>query len=179
MAWGTPLTAVSNAALTAAQWNASVRDNMLETAPAKAANAAGYFVTSTTNSIAERQIGYAFVGASPETETSTSFTDLATVGPSVTVTTGPRTIMAVSALISNNTVNASSSMGIDISGSYTLAATDSLALRPTSSTANASCEASYLTGLTVGAGSNTYTGKYKVSTGTGSWSNRRITVMPF
>jgi len=39
MAWFTPLAGVSTATLTAAQWNASVRDNLLETAPAKATSA--------------------------------------------------------------------------------------------------------------------------------------------
>lgn len=35
MAWSTPFTAVDGNAFTAAQFNASVRDNLLETAPAK------------------------------------------------------------------------------------------------------------------------------------------------
>ena len=56
MAWTTPLTAVSNTALTAAQWNASVRDNLLMTAPALATTTGRHFVSTGANTIAERAI---------------------------------------------------------------------------------------------------------------------------
>lgn len=180
MAWGTPLTAVSNAALTASQWNASVRDNLLETAPAKASGAGTYFVGAGANSLAERSLAYPIVAAT-ETTTLTSFDDLpaGTVGPTQAATASLRVIVMLSAFVSNNTVNANSSMGVDVSGVATVAATDTFALRFTSSTANASIVGTYAAGLTVAAGSCTYTAKYKVSSGTGTFANRRMTVMPF
>ena len=54
--WTAPVTFVSNATLTAAQLNAALRDNMLETAPAKALQAGGYFTSNSANSISERSI---------------------------------------------------------------------------------------------------------------------------
>lgn len=180
MAWTTPLTAVANAALTAAQWNASVRDDLLETAAAKASTAGGYYVTTGANALTERTIAYPFVGAT-EATTLTSFDDLpaGTVGPAMTTTTSSRAIVMLSAFVANNTVNANSSMGVDVSGAATVGATDAFALRFTSSTANASVICSYVAGLSITAGSSTYTAKYKVSSGTGTFANRRLTVMPF
>lgn len=179
MAWGTPLTAVANAALTAAQWNASVRDNLLETAPAKASNAnGGYFVTTGTNTIAERNLLQDYVGTA-ETTTSTSFTDLATTGPSVTATTGSRALVALTASVSNSTVNALSSMGFDTSGATSVSATAAAALRFTSATANATVEASYLTVQNMISGSNTLTAKYGVSAGTATFTYRRVIILPF
>lgn len=56
MAWSTPITAVSGTILTAAQWNTHVRDNLLETMPAKATTADRMFVTTGPNSIAQNVI---------------------------------------------------------------------------------------------------------------------------
>lgn len=56
MAWTTPLTAVSGSILTAAQWNASVRDNLNETAPAKATTADRMFVTTGPNALQQNVI---------------------------------------------------------------------------------------------------------------------------
>src|SRR3712207_4741779 len=91
MAWATPLTAVSNAILSAAQWNASVRDNLNETGPAKATTAGRILVTTGANGIAERAVSSATVSTS-QTTTSTSYTDLATVGAAVAVTTGTQAL---------------------------------------------------------------------------------------
>lgn len=54
MAWTSPMTAVANTEFTAVQFNTHIRDNLLETAPAKAVNPGSYFAVSGTNSIAER-----------------------------------------------------------------------------------------------------------------------------
>lgn len=179
MAWGTPLTAVSNAALTAAQWNASVRDNLLETAPAKASNAnGGFFATSGTNTIVERVLTQDYV-ATGETTTSTSATDLATVGPTVTVTTGTRALVALSASVSNNTVNALSLMGFDVTGASSSSTTAAASIRFTSATANATLSASYLTVQNLVSGSNTFQAKYLVSAGTATFFYRRVIVLPF
>jgi hypothetical protein len=55
MAWTAPVTFV-NGVLPASQLNQMLRDNMNETAPAKASMIAGYFASSGTNSIAEREV---------------------------------------------------------------------------------------------------------------------------
>lgn len=52
MAWTAPGTAVGNTLLTAAFWNTHVRDNMLETAPAKATQAGQIFHATGPNVIA-------------------------------------------------------------------------------------------------------------------------------
>lgn len=178
MAWSTPLTAVSNATLTAAQWNASVRDNLLETAVAKASQSGSYFAGTGLNAVAERIIASDTVATS-ETTTSATAVDLATIGPSVTVTSGARILLFMTAGISNNTVNAISTMYIDISGAHTSGVTTQQALRATSATASALTQASIALGIPVTAGSSTYTAKYAASTGTSTFVSRKLTVMPF
>lgn len=56
MAWSAPITAVTNATLSAAQWNASVRDNLNETAPAKATVANRVIVTNGANTVREQSV---------------------------------------------------------------------------------------------------------------------------
>jgi hypothetical protein len=55
MAWNAPITFV-NGVLPASQLNQMLRDNMNETAPAKATTFGGYFVSSGVNTIAERHV---------------------------------------------------------------------------------------------------------------------------
>jgi ABC-type glucose/galactose transport system permease subunit len=179
MAWSTPLTAVSNSTLTAAQWNASVRDNFLETAPAKATTAGRLIVTTGANSIAERQVGTASVLTS-ETTASTSPTNLATVGPTLTMTTGSRVIVILGSYMSNSTVSGTNSMFLEVSGATTVAATDpALAVHFRSSSAAGEAQLSYAFPLDLTAGSNTFTAKYAVNLGTGTFSRRRIIILPF
>ena len=56
MAWSAPMTAVSGSVLTAAQFNTYVRDNLNETAPAKATAAGQIFVSTAANAIAARLV---------------------------------------------------------------------------------------------------------------------------
>lgn len=177
MAWTTPLTAVANSALTAAQWNASVRDNLLETAPAKATVAGRLMVTTGANSIAEREITQSNVTTS-QTTSSTSFTDLATVGPQVTVTTGTRALVWFSAQMSNSQVNTIVAAAVAVSGATTLAADATKDLYWDGMPAGQAQRASVvelLTGLT--AGVNTFTLKYRVGGATGTFYDRSIGVL--
>jgi hypothetical protein len=177
MAWSTPLTAVSNATLTAAQWNASVRDNLLMTSPALATTAGSIFAATGTNAIAER-IPTANTVGTLQTTTSTTYTDLATVGPAVTVTTGPRALVIWGCEASNGTSNVSSYMGYAVSGATTVAAVDSVCLKVTiASGAGIQASRALIQGLT--AGSNTFTAKYRVDANTGTFSQRTINVVPF
>ena len=176
MAWTAPMTAVSGSVYTAAQFNQFVRDNLNETAPAKATTAGAHFAVSGTNEIAERLSATDIITTSQDT-TSTSYTDLATVGPSVTVTTGPRALVVVRGAISNSGTG-SSRMSYEVSGASSVAATDSqcVGIFGTAGTGALGGDMSLVTGLT--AGSNTFTAKYRVSSGTGTFSTRRILVFP-
>lgn len=174
MAWSSPLTAVANAALTAAQWNASVRDNLNETAPAKATYGgalAAHFAVSGTNQIAERQINQASVATS-ETTASTSYVALATAGPAVTITTGAWALVWVLAQITPAS-GQSGYMGWTDGGA--VVAADAHALVASSSALPHRGSSLSLPSLTPG--SNTFTAQYRVNSGTGTFANRRIVVM--
>lgn len=174
------MTAVAGSVFTAAQFNTFVRDNLNETAPAKATTAGSFFVTTGTNAIAERIPGTAF-DTTADTTTGTAYGDLAgTVGPAVTVTTGTRALIFIAARIANSATTQNVYASYAVSGATTDAAVDERALFATVNTANESIQASthmLQTGLT--AGSNTFTMKYRVTGGTGTADNRRITVIPF
>lgn len=177
MAWTTPLTAVSNATLTAAQWNASVRDNLLETAPAKATAAGRLIVTTASGAIAERVVDATTV-ATAEATASTSYAVLATAGPAVTVTTGARAIVMLNAAISNSTLGQKSYVGCAVTGASSFSSSDSEALEFQVYGANAefrgACTLAY---ETLTPGSNTFTMQYRVSGGTATYSNRVLTVI--
>lgn len=113
--------------------------------------------------------------------TSTSFTDLATAGPSVTVTTGTEALVTISAILgqgldAGQTVHA----GVAVSGASTVAASVNYSLFLNgddfaSSSGNVSLSTTFkLTGLT--AGSNTFTMKYKTSSSEARFENRHLTV---
>lgn len=180
MAWSTPLTAVSNTSLTAAQWNASVRDNLLETAPAKATLADRIFVTTGANQLAQREVPYAAVGAIQSTANA-SFTNLATVGPSVTLTTGFSVIVILSCYSFNNTVGANAQMGVAVSGATTIAATSDESVTHESGAAGDLEQMSYVFGLGgLNPGVNTFTCQYLAGGGgTASFGRRRLIIFPF
>lgn len=174
MTWSTPLTAVSNAALTAAQWNASVRDNLLEVAPAKATTAGYHFVSTGTNAIAERAILTAAVSTS-ETTTSTTYTDLATAGPSVSLTTGTQALVWIAASLSNSSSSSFSAATTDISGATTAGGGIANAVVNYGTLANRFGVCWLATGLTSGV--NAFKINYRVNAGTGTFADRSITVM--
>ena len=178
MAWFTPLTWVSQN-VTAALFNQQLRDNMNETAPGKATVEGRIFVSDGANSIAER-IPINSVVATSEGTTSTSFTNLATSGPAVSVSTGSRALVILSANLAGNNANQFSLMTHDVSGATTVAVADAHALIYESSVANDEAQMSWVylrTGLT--AGSNVFTCKYRTTAGTATFKNRNITVIPF
>src|ERR1700761_4661249 len=128
MAWSTPLVAVSNSTLTAAQWNASVQANLLETAPAKATAAGQIFVATGTNAIAARPPTVAS-DSSSSTTTSTTYTDLvAGAGPSLSVTTGTMALVMVNCRLTTSTATAEAYAGFAITVGTPLSASDSLAV---------------------------------------------------
>jgi hypothetical protein len=179
VAWTTPLTGVANATLTAAQWNASVRDNFAETAPAKATTSGRYFASSGTNVIAER-IPTIGIISTAEVTAATSYANMTTVGPDATVTMGVSALVATSAILTNDSAGSNSYASYQISGANTVAASDAAGVGQASSGAGRILSASKVrlhTGLV--AGSNTFRMMYRVSGGNGTFQNREITVLPF
>jgi hypothetical protein len=181
MAWTTPLTAVSNATLTAAQWNASVRDNLAETAPAKATTPGSIFVTSAANTIVERIPQTALVGGS-DTVAATSYANTTTPGPAVTATSAAKAMIFTSGWMALGSASNSVYMAHQISGATSIAAADTWALEHrgsngTNDIINAT-RAHLETALN--SGSNTYTVMYRVSGGAAATVQRRhLTVIPF
>lgn len=182
MAWTAPMTAIANTIFTAAQFNQHVRDNLNETAPAKATAAGGYFVATGTNAIAQR-IADSAIELGSGTTTSTTYADLdapANVGPSVTVETGPSALVIVSGQFQNSGTG-SARMSYAVSGATTIAAADNRgvgAFGVAGLNITAGTTALHFGGLSLTPGSNTFTTKYRVSSGTGTFTSRRILVLP-
>jgi hypothetical protein len=112
--------------------------------------------------------------------TSTSYTDLATSGPAITITTGTKALVIISSRIVHGTAGATGFVGVDVSGSTTISASDTTCLNLQSDYPNGyvTAQMSYVNRLTtLTAGSNTFTLKYKTSTGTCNFSNRQIIVI--
>lgn len=119
--------------------------------------------------------------ATAQTTTSTSYADLATTGPAVTVTIGASgmAMVFINAKLDNNTGGYDSHMSFAISGATTLAADDKYGIQ------NVVFGAAYvtqqgaphlLTGLTPG--STTFTAKYRVGGNTGTFTFRHLSVIP-
>ncbi len=178
MAWTTPPTLTDGQVLTGAHTQI-IRDDLLETAPGKATASGQFFVSTAANSIAARTPQVATVATS-ETTTSTSYTNLATPGPAVTVTTGATALVFVSARIAQSTATAAVYQSFAISGATTVAADDRFGTEWQPEGANRNSRATsalMVTGLTPG--SNVFTQQYRVSANTGTFSLRQISVLPF
>jgi hypothetical protein len=177
MAW-TTLPAYSDGnALTGAQMNA-IADNIEESAAAKATAAGQYFVATAANTLAARTVEHDFVSGL-DSDTQTTYDDIATIGPGVTMTCQTQALVFIASLCYNSTTAAGTYMGVDITGATTLAPSDerSLIWQGTASNGERWTVANLYTSLT--AGSHTFRSKYKVDSNTGSWKWRRIQVMGF
>ena len=116
--------------------------------------------------------------ATQQTTTSTSYTDLATSGPAVTVTTGTKVLVIISAgEIRNQNSSGECDMSFAVSGATTVAAADATSVGITSAASNETFRPTGAFIITVTAGSNTFTAKYRVGGGTGVFANRRISVV--
>lgn len=112
-----------------------------------------------------------------QTTTSTSYADLATVGPTVTLTTGTKALVICYTEQSNSSTQINST-SFAVSGATTIAASDAFRFQINQSVANYIYSGSIVkivSGLT--AGSNTFTVKYKVGGATGTFLNRVISVI--
>lgn len=116
-----------------------------------------------------------------ETTTSTTYTDLTTAGPAVTVVTGTKALVMVRGGLDQSVGTGVPRMAFAVSGATTRVAADSEALgtygvaggTPTGYVA--ASQFVLVTGLT--AGSNTFTAKYRTTAGTGRFENRGIYVI--
>jgi hypothetical protein len=174
MTWTAPLTAVSGTALTAAQFNSNVRDNLLMTEAALATNKGGYFAATGSNAIAERQFATAAISRG-ETTTSTSYVDLATSGPSVTVTTGTTALVWMACRFDNSGTGMSAA-SLSINGSTP---SDTVMVSCTGVVAgnqNRRSVCTRVSGLTPGL--NGFSLQYRVVSGTGTFTDRELAVMP-
>lgn len=176
MAWTAPMTAVAGSVFTAAQFNTFVRDNLNECPAAKATSPGALFATSATNQVAERVPATAIVATS-QTTTSTTYADLATTGPSVTVTTGVQALVMLYNANLHSTGTTSALMSFDISGASTVASNDNMSIGMATTVGIREGATFLVTGLTPG--SSTFICKYRVGSGTGTFVDRRITVVPF
>jgi hypothetical protein len=122
--------------------------------------------------------GTAFVAANENTSSST-YTNLTTAGPAVTVTTGTKALVIISSEFQNGAATFTGFMSVDISGATTVAATDAKAIKiflaSSSNTQQTLTQAIIYTGLT--AGSNTFTAKYRAAASTAYYTNRYISVV--
>jgi hypothetical protein len=181
VAWTTPLTAVASTALTAAQWNASVRDNLLTTAPALATTAGSIFAVTGTNAIAQRLPGQ-FAVAGGETTTSATYTGTlsggaGSAGPGFPINSGVKALVVFHCRQSTSVAGTNVWTSVAVSGASTIAASDSWATS-VDVTGQLFHGLSYVeTGLT--AGVNTFQMQYRVSGGTGTFATRRLNVVPF
>jgi len=112
--------------------------------------------------------------------TSTSFTNLSTTGPSVTITTGTKALVSIRANCQADGSARGAQASVEVSGATTLAAAEKYQVGNyhggTSVEYVSAANTFLLTGLT--AGSNTFTMKYRAENGgLCNFSNRQITVI--
>jgi hypothetical protein len=173
------MTFVANTALTAAQLNTHLRDNLMETATAKATAAGQFFIASGRNTLETRTPASSFV-VTLETASDTGTVNLTTPGPAVTVTTGTRALVFFSMQSSVNNVGGSRSCAYIVTGASDIDRSSQVFIRQDGQQASGRnfhwFMADLIEDLTPGV--NTFTMTYSVGSGTVSFSRRRITVWP-
>lgn len=181
MAWTAPMTFADGVALTAAQLNTYLRDNMNETMTAKATTPGGLFFSTDVNEWAERYPNHSRQNSTFST-TSTSYVDSSNGLPAVTVTTGTDALILFSATIGNTSANTATYCTYNVTGASSVASSESKSIRLDGYIA--STGDNYIgagmydiqQGLTPGR--NVFTMRYRVDAGTGSFSNRMLAVVP-
>ena len=114
--------------------------------------------------------------ATSQTTSSVTYTDLATAGPAVTLTTGTKVLV-----FTNTEVSTASGRYVfadfAISGATTRAASDDTCIKMGTDADAMQTRNGVANLMTVTAGSNTFTMKYRVNAGTNSFINRSIIVV--
>jgi len=178
LTWNAPITWTLGQQVAAAQLNAQLRDNLLETAPGKATTAGAHFAATGANAIAQRLCQTATVATSQDTGGTTgSYTNLPTAGPSITATTGVLAFSFAQCQMSNNTTDATTFFSVDISGATTDAAADARAAI-WEDVADRDFRFTTTTLHSVTAGSNVFKIMYKCQSNIGVFTKRNLIVMP-
>lgn len=140
-------------------------------------------ISSALNDLDRRTSPTGAVVATFESTGSTSYTNLATAGPAVTVTIGStgKALVAMHSAMSNSASNVASYFSFALSGANTVAAADTTAIGFTSTAGFSGIRCGttqLLTGLN--AGSTTVTAKYRQDPGAGvaNFVDRRISCTP-
>lgn len=179
MTWATMPTFTDGAVLTATQLNTLV-NNLNETSVSKATAAGRIYVSTGVNAVAERVPTSEGITTS-QTTTSTSYTNLATIGPEVTVTTGTSAVVLITASVSSGTAGQGGIVGYQVTGASTVAESSQRSLRTVSASAGHRFRASMVhfeVGLS--SGSNTFTCRYcTTGSGTATFDDRQLLIIPF
>lgn len=178
MTWTAPMTAVSAQIFTASQFNTHVRDNLLETETATSTTTGSLFQDTGLNSISEMIAGYAEVLTNQGTSSAT-YVDLATVGPTVTVSTNTSVLVYIAANIDTSTTSAIQALiGLEISGATTVAVANKMISAQNNSNFMNLTHFERLDSLNPG--TNTFKLKYQSQGGTvaANFVNRRLLVVP-
>jgi hypothetical protein len=118
--------------------------------------------------------------ATSQTTTSLTYTDLATVGPSVTLTLpagATKALVVLTAAANGSVGNSFAFMSVAVSGASTVPPSDANAYAVAGNDPVRASATVLISGLS-SAGSLTFTAKYRVSSGTATFSTRDITVLP-
>ena len=114
--------------------------------------------------------------ATSQSTSSVTYTDLATAGPAVTLTTGTKVLV-----FTNTEVSTAAGRYVfadfAISGATTRAASDDTCIKMGTDADSMQTRNGVANLMTVTAGSNTFTMKYRVNAGTNSFANRSIVVV--
>lgn len=194
MAWTVPRTWGASDVVTAALLNEQIRDNLNETMCAKARLQGGFFTTlfsddqdsddDSVTTIVERFCASERIAAAEQT-TSTTFTDLTTVGPTVTVETGQQALIFMSCtMFSTQASSRMSGMSWGISGATNrVTYFDPIILMQDGCTQASApwnfSQADHMRGLTPG--TNTFKCQYRCGSGAAApstFSNRFLAVFP-
>lgn len=115
--------------------------------------------------------------ATAQATSSTTYTDLTTAGPAVTLTTGVKALVIVTASMQDlGGTNNQAYMSYAVSGATTIAASDAVGIAILSSALGKDSRMSGISVPTLTAGSNTFTAKYR-SGNNSQFTNRTIFVM--
>lgn len=185
MAWTNPLTAVANSPLSAAEWNAHVRDNLNETAPGKTMTPHSFIASINGGlDLSEAPVEYNEVLESGLSNAE-GYVDLpGTFGPSVTVRNNGSVIIFIFSYMTGDTSPSIQFMGIDASDFNGEQATDRAAIYVTCKIAADADDpghemcfggAFYFVGEP---GVATFTAKYRTTNGFGFYKNRSMIAIP-
>lgn len=181
MAWTAPMTFADGTALTAAQMNTYLRDNLNETMTAKATTNGGMFFSTDVNEWAERIPGYQRRNTTFSTS-STTYVNADDLGPRVTVTTGTDALILFAGHIGNTLADTATYMSYNVSGASVVPSAESQSIRLDGF--DAGTGDNYLgAGMfdirnDLTPGENTFQLTYRVDAGTGSFAYRILAVLP-